>query len=84
MKPKDRKHTVANMFFKLSRFGLVSMITSINLSQETLAIDVLTVLKSSLKHHRKHILQLLQLYGDQALMFANRFLKLSTYALVFT
>ena len=43
------------------------MITSIDPSQEILAIDVLKTLKSSLKHRRKHILQLLQLYGDQAL-----------------
>ena len=44
------------------------MITTIDLSQEILAIDVLTALKSSLKHRRKHILRLLRLYGDQALL----------------
>ena len=43
------------------------MITSIDVSQEIFAMDVLKGLKSSLKHHRKHVLRLLQLYGDQAL-----------------
>ena len=43
------------------------IITSINVSQEIFAMDILKALKSSLKHHRKHVLQLLQLYGDQAL-----------------
>ena len=43
------------------------MITGFDLSQEILAIDVLTAFKSSSKHRRKHILRLLRLYGDQAL-----------------
>ena len=43
------------------------MITGIDLSQEIVAMDILKALKSSLKHHRKHVLPLLQLYGDQAL-----------------
>ena len=43
------------------------MIVSIDLSQEIFSIDMLRVLKSSLKHRRKHVLRSLQLYGDQAL-----------------
>ena len=43
------------------------MIVNIYLSQEIFAIDMLRALKSSLKHRRKHVLRLLQQYGDQAL-----------------
>ena len=46
---------------------MVVMITGIDLSQEIFAIDLLRILKSSLKHRRKHVLRSLQLYGDQAL-----------------
>ena len=46
---------------------IVVMITSIDLSQEMFAISMLTALKFSLKHRRKHVLQWLRLYGDQAL-----------------
>ena len=64
---KDRKHMIAKTDFKLSRLWLglhiVVVITSIDLSQEILAIDVFTALKSSLKHRRK---RWLQLYGDEA------------------
>ena len=42
------------------------MITSIDVSQQILAMDISKVLKSSLKHHRKQIPRLLQLYGDRA------------------
>ena len=42
------------------------MITSIDVSQEIFAMDILKTLKSSLKHHRKHVLRLLQPHGDQA------------------
>ena len=42
------------------------MIAGINISQERFAIDVLTALKSSLEHRRKHVLGLLRLYGDLA------------------
>ena len=57
------------MFFKLSRYGLhmVVMVRSIDLSQEILAIDVLTALKSSLEDRRKHVLRFLRLYGGHAL-----------------
>ena len=47
------------------------MITSIDVSQEIFAMDILKALKSALKHHRKHVLRLLQLYGDQALALAT-------------
>ena len=57
------------MFFKWSSYGLVVMITSIDVSQEIFAMDMLKALKSSLKHRRKHVLQPLQLYGDQALVY---------------
>ena len=43
------------------------MIASFDTSQETFSVDILTALKSSLKHRRKHVLRSLQLYGDQAL-----------------
>ena len=44
------------------------MIASIDFSQETLAVDVLTALKSFVEHRRKHILRSLRLYGDKALL----------------
>ena len=43
------------------------MITSIDVSEEIFATDMLKALKSSLKHRRKHVLRPLQLCGDQAL-----------------
>ena len=43
------------------------MITSNDLSQETHATDMLTAIRSSLNHSRRHALRLLRLYGDQAL-----------------
>ena len=44
------------------------MITGIHISQEIFAIDVLTALKSSLEQRRHHVLRLLRLYEDQALV----------------
>ena len=51
-------------------FGLriVVMIAGIHISQEIFAIDILIALKPSLEHDRKHVLRLLRLYGDQALL----------------
>ena len=46
------------------------MIAGIHISQEIFAIDMLTVLKPSLEHDRKRVLQLLRLYGDQDLMWS--------------
>ena len=46
---------------------MVVMIAGIHISQEIFAIDVLTALKLSLEHRRKHVLRFLRLYGDQAL-----------------
>ena len=43
------------------------MITSIGVSQEIFAMDILKALKSSSTHYRKHVLRLLQLYEDQVL-----------------
>ena len=40
---------------------MVEMIATIDFSQEMFAVDVLTALKRSLCHGRKHVLQLLQL-----------------------
>ena len=60
---------VANMFLKLSRYTLVFTWGcndgGIHISQEIFAIHVLTALKPSLEQRRKHVLGLLQLYGDQ-------------------
>ena len=56
-------------FLSLSRmpwFHIVVMIAGIHISQETFAINVLTALKSSSEHRWKHVLRLLQLYGDQS------------------
>ena len=46
---------------------IVVMITCFYISQEMLANGMLTALKPSLEHDRKHVLRLLRLYGDQAL-----------------
>ena len=43
---------------------IIVMIAGIHISQEIFAIDLLTALKLSLEHDRKHIAQLLQLYED--------------------
>ena len=43
------------------------MSTGIDLSQEILAINMLKIFKSSLKHRPKHVLRPLQPYRDQAL-----------------
>ena len=60
---------------------MVVMIAGIHISQELFAVDMLTALKSSLKHDRKHVLRLLQLYGDQALSaYASKFLIISLLA----
>ena len=61
---------VANTFFKLSKIRLgphtVVEIAGIHILQEIFANDILTALKSSLKHDGKHVRLLLRLYGDQA------------------
>ena len=41
------------------------MVTSFDISQEIFSIDMLTALKSSLMHRRKHVLRSFRLYGDQ-------------------
>ena len=57
------------------------MDTSFNISQEILSVDMLTALKSSLKHRRKHALRSLQLYGDQVLIYLNCKRKTLEYSL---
>ena len=57
------------------------MVTSFDISQEIFSIDMLTALKSSLKHRRKHVLRSLQLYGDQALIHLNCKRKTLVYSL---
>ena len=48
------------------------MVISSDISQEIFSIDMLTALKSSLKHRRKHVLRSFRLYGDQALVWQQR------------
>ena len=48
-------------------FYIIVMTTSSDLSQEIIAIDVLTVLKSSLEHRAKHILRSCYDHIDQAI-----------------
>ena len=60
------------------------MVTSFDISQEIFSIDMLTALKSSLKHRRKHVLRSLQLYGDQALIYLNCKRKTLVYSLRYT
>ena len=50
---------------------MVVMMAGIHISQEIFAIDVSRALKTSLEQRRKHVLQLLQLYGDQATMYCH-------------
>ena len=57
------------------------MVTSFDISREIFSIDMLTALKSSLKHRRKHVLRSLQLYGDQALIYLNCKRKTLVYSL---
>ena len=45
------------------------MMAGIYISQQIFAIDLLRALKSSLEQRTKHVLRLLQLYGDQAVMY---------------
>ena len=70
---------LASMFFKSSRYGLalciVVMVIRIDISQEIIAIDVLTALKSSLGHRRKHTLRSSRLY-------MKTMLKCGTFSLV--
>ena len=47
------------------------MIVGFHISQQILAIDLLTALKSSLEQRREHVLQLLRLYEDQALKYTR-------------
>ena len=57
---------------------MVVMMASIHISQQIFAIDVLRALKSSLEKRTKHALRLLQLYGDQAIMywhFGDRYIQ---------
>ena len=44
------------------------------------ANGILTALKPSLEHGRKHVLRLLRLYGDQALIYSNCKLRTLVYS----
>ena len=51
---------VGNVYFKIYGHGLLSVVemtTSFDISQELFSIDILTALKYSLKHRRKHVLR---------------------------
>ena len=50
---------------------MAAMIASSDLQQEILAIDMLTAIKSSLNHSRKHVIRLLRLYENQAYSYFN-------------
>ena len=57
---KDRKHMFDNMSFHVCLgLDIVVMIAGIHISQEIFAIDMLTDLKPSLEHDRRHVVQLL-------------------------
>ena len=49
-----------------SHIHVVAMIASNDLSQEILAMDMLTAIKSPLDDSSKHVRQLSRLYGGQA------------------
>ena len=80
---KDRKQMFAIMSFELSRYGLVNIlwpgrhivavVASIDLSLKIFAIDIMTALKSSLKHRRKHFLRSFRLYGDHRRKHVRRY-----------
>ena len=63
---KDRKHMVANKFFKAFQVCLglhmVVMIAGIHISHEIFANDIST---TSSENDCKHVLRLLRLYGDE-------------------
>ena len=65
---KGSQAHVCDHIFELSRLHrhVIVMVASIDCSQEIFAVDIITALKSSLKHSRKHVLRSLQLFGDQA------------------
>ena len=51
------------------------MIAGVQISQGIFANNILTALKPSLEHDRKHVLQLFRLYDDQALHLLSRLLS---------
>ena len=51
------------------------MIAGVHISKEMFADGILTALKPSLQHDRKHVLRLLRLCGDQALIYSSCKLK---------
>ena len=73
---------LANMFFYVLQIWFVLhiaiMIKSVDLSQETLAIDVWTALKFSLQHGRKHVLRFLR--KDRKHRLENMFLSFPAVA----
>ena len=58
---KNHKHRPEKMHFIWLGLYMVVMIVSIELSRKIFAIDMLSALKSSLKHRRKHVLRSLSL-----------------------
>ena len=69
MSRKGRKQVFANMFFNCPDMAWSPYRCNdhIDLSQEIFAIDMLTALKSSLEHRRKHLMRLLQLHMETRL-----------------
>ena len=60
------------------------MIAGIYISQEMFENGILTAFKPSLEHDRKHVLRLLSLHGDQALIYSNCKLVYSLYTAFFS
>ena len=74
---KDHKHLAMNMYLSCTDMVdlyIVVMVTSFDISQEIFSSDMLTALKSSLKHRRKHVLRSFRQHRDQALTVFSKFL----------
>ena len=69
---KHIPHAAEHIFLSFPRIPWSSVITGTHISQDVFATNMLTALKPSLKHDRKHVLRLLQPYGDKTLSCSYR------------